>query len=253
MAGSGMLHFRRFFVRGLATVLPTLLTLGIIIWVVGLIHKWFGRYINLGLIILLDRVVPGVTETQIRNFWDRYWGLHAIGSILAIIAIYFVGRFVASFIGRSIWRMIEQGLLRTPIIRQIYPSVKQVTDFLFTERKELKFSRVVAAEYPRKGIWSVGFVTGPGMRALREHTATEMLTVFIPSSPTPVTGYVITVRRDEVIDLPLTIDEALRMVVSCGVLLPSSQMPPGAELPAPKVEESRLQSQAGLVPTAGKE
>jgi len=83
---------------------------------------------------------------------------------------------------------------------------------------------VVAVEYPRKGIWSIGLATNPGMRTLHESTGEDLLTVFIPSSPTPVTGYTITVGRDKIIDLPMSIDEALRFTISGGVIQPDHQL-----------------------------
>ena len=128
--------------------------------------------------------------------------------------------------------MIDRGFFRTPVVKRIYPYVKQVTDFLLSERK-LEFSRVVAVEYPRKGVWSLGLVTGPGLRTLTHSVRSDLLTVFIPSSPTPVTGYTITVRQDEVIDLPISIDDALRFTVSGGVIVPVGQ-----ELSQAEIEEA---------------
>lgn len=227
MPGSFRNDFRRFFVRGLAAVLPTLLTLMIIIFVFRFIHNYVGVYINSAVIYVLDRILVDTTKEQLLQLWQKHWYLQGVGFVLAIIGIYFMGHFVASFVGRSIWAVIEHTLTRAPVIKQIYPSAKQVTDFLLRERKA-EFSRVVAVEYPRKGIWSVGLVTGSGMRAIRERLASDLLTVFIPSSPTPVTGYTITVHREDVIDLPLSIDEALRFTVSGGVLVPPSQRLPGS-------------------------
>lgn len=217
--------FRRFFVRGLAAVLPTVLTVVIIIYVFRFVQGNIGNYINAGVIYLLTQVQGVWDETQLWSAWSEHWYLQGVGFVLAIVGIYFIGRFVASFVGRSLWGMVERALTRTPVIKQIYPNLKQVTDFFFRERK-VEFSRVVAVEYPRKGIWSLGLVTGSGMRKLGEALGSQLLTVFIPSSPTPVTGYTITVRRDEVIDLPLSIDEALRFTVSGGVVVPPAQALP---------------------------
>ncbi len=218
--------FRRFFLRGLAAVLPTLLTVMIVVYVFRFVHDKIGKYINLGVIYILSRSQGYWSEDTLKKAWDDQLYLQGVGFVLAVIGIYFIGRFVASYVGRSVWGMVERALTRAPVIKQIYPSLKQVTDFFLSERK-LDFSRVVAVEYPRKGIWSLGLVTGPGMRALAEAAGPELLTVFVPSSPTPVTGYTITVRRDEVIDLPLSFDEALRFTVSGGVVLPPAQLLPG--------------------------
>jgi uncharacterized membrane protein len=206
---------------------------------------------------LLDHVPltwkgPDDYWNPIKVVWSDY-RLGWIGFILAFVAIYVIGRFVASFIGRGVWATIEQALTRTPFIRQIYPSAKQVTDFLLHQHK-VDFSRVVAIEYPRKGVWSIGLVTGSGMRTLHEKLASDLLTVFIPSSPTPVTGYTITVHRDEVIDLPLSIDEAFRFTVSGGVLVPplerlrekDDRAVTQGPLPDPGEEESSRPQDSGL-------
>jgi len=218
--------FRRFFLRGLAAVLPTLLTVMIVVYVFRFVQNYIGVYINMGVIYLLDVILENWDAERLKKFWwTDYPYLQGVGFVLALVGIYFVGRFVASLVGRNVWRVIERGLMRAPVIKQIYPNVKQVTDFFLTKPRT-SFSRVVAVEYPRKGIWSLGLVTGSGMRAVSEALDTDLLTVFIPSSPTPVTGYTITVRRDEVIDLPISIDEALRFTVSGGVVVPPAQQLP---------------------------
>ena len=117
---------------------------------------------------------------------------------------------------------MESIISQLPIIRTVYTSVKQVTDFVFSEN-EMEFTRVVAVEYPRKGIWSVGFVTGDGLRAVWETAGEPIVTILIPTSPMPATGYTITVRRSETIDLDISVDQAFQFIVSCGVVVPSPQ------------------------------
>ena len=101
--------------------------------------------------------------------------------------------------------------------------MKQVTDFVFTER-DIEFTRVVAVQYPREGIWSVGFVTGESMLTMRNVAAEPVLSVLMPTSPMPATGFTITVRKSETIDLDITIDQAIQFVVSCGVVVPTNQI-----------------------------
>jgi uncharacterized membrane protein len=152
--------------------------------------------------------------------------LHLIGFVIAIIVVYFVGLFLASFLGRTTLRILERTVSRVPLIRAIYPNIKQVTDFLFGEHK-LEFSGVVAVPYPRHGIWSVGLMTGSPIEALAKGTGEELVTVFIPSSPTPATGYTITVPRRDVVELACSIDEALRFVISAGVIKPGTELSEG--------------------------
>lgn len=163
-------------------------------------------------------------QTHDAVLWDlatRKWKFfNVLGFIIAILVIYFTGYFLASFIGRRTWQMVEHTIRRAPLISAIYPAIKQVTDFFIADREKTGYSGVVAVQYPRKGIWSVGLVTGTPIPAISQGDPREMLTVFIPSSPTPITGYTITVARTDVLNLPLTIDDALRYAISAGVVLP---------------------------------
>lgn len=226
--------FKRFFFRGLAAMLPAMLTAMIIVYVLQFVDTNVGAYVDKAVqwIVVqwsassadkhsLTLKGPDTIWTEVKASWELYH-LHWLGFLLSFVLIYIFGRFVASILGRAMWRVIEHGFFRLPVVKQIYPSVKQVTDFVLAERK-MKFSRVVAVEYPRKGIWSLGLVTNTGMRTIQEAVGQDMVMVFIPSSPTPVTGYTIAVRRDEIIDLPLNIDDALRLTVSGGVIMPLGQ------------------------------
>lgn len=140
-----------------------------------------------------------------------------------IILLYLLGRFMAAGIGRFFWHRFELGIHRLPLIRTVYSSVKQVTDFLFTER-EIEYTRVVAVEYPRKGIFSLGLVTGESMLDIRTAAEEPVLSVLMPTSPMPVTGFTVTVRKSETIDLNITIDQAFQFIVSCGVVVPPQQL-----------------------------
>ncbi|MHC4562062.1 MAG: DUF502 domain-containing protein [Planctomycetota bacterium] len=227
--------FKVFFFRGLAVMLPVMLSLTIIIAAFNFIREHVGQHLDEAVqwvVIQIRSIIYANIEwslkgskvewDQIEGFWEAN-GLAYIGIALAFVLVYVVGRFMATFVGRSVLRLLERGLGRLPLIRLVYPLVKQVTDYFFSDHK-IEFSRVVVVEYPRKGVWSMGLVTAGGMRTLCDAIHGDLLTVFIPSSPTPVTGYTITVRKDDVIDLPLTIDEAFKFTISGGVIQPPSQM-----------------------------
>jgi uncharacterized membrane protein len=265
--------FRHFFIRGLAIVLPSILTIWILFVAYQFVQNRIAGPINTGIREVLIRAPwPVVSSEQLeeeartslqgedlagymaahaknrpawlrrhvrRNTIERWWSqssllLDLFGLIVAILLIYSVGAVLGSFIGRRLYARGEEMISKVPLIKQVYPSVKQVTDFLFgpaDESKRMRFSRVVAVEYPRKGLWSVGLVTGTTMRAIQARAGKPSLTVFIPSSPTPFTGYVITVPQEDTIDLNITTEEALRFAVSAGVIVPPSQMIETAEPP----------------------
>jgi len=153
-----------------------------------------------------------------------------------ILLLYLLGRFIAAGMGRFFANVFEQGIRRLPLVRTVYAGVKQVSDFLFTGH-EIQFTRIVAVEFPRKGVWSLGFVTSEGLLDIRAAADEAVVTVLIPYSPLPITGCTVTVLKSECIDLNMTIDQALQFIISCGVVVPPQQLwqvqsAPGA-LPAP--------------------
>lgn len=168
-------------------------------------------------------------ELAVRRWWHSVaifgWPLFdLIGLVLAILLVYFIGLLLGNYIGRSLYARGERLIDRLPLVRNIYSSTKQVTDFFFGDPKQqMNFSRVVAVQYPRRGLWSVGLVTGETMYRIQQEAGHPCLTVFVPSSPTPFTGYVITVPKHDTIDLDITIEEAIKFTVSGGVLVPPSQ------------------------------
>ncbi|MBU4399870.1 MAG: DUF502 domain-containing protein, partial [Planctomycetes bacterium] len=138
---------------------------------------------------------------------------------LFILLLYFLGKFMAAGIGGFVAGTFNRVVLHLPGVRAVYSAVKQVSDFLFTQR-EIKFTRIVAVEYPRKDIWSVGFLTGESFSAIHEEAGEQVVTVFIPYSPMPITGCTITVRKSDCIDLDISFDQACQFIVSCGVVAP---------------------------------
>ena len=234
--------FRRFFVRGLSALLPTLITLWLLIWVWNFLWENIGQHI-ISLIVwswntLIDHeLLPFQPRVYTRNYWWMgqglpLWAVQLIGVVLAVVLIYLVGLLVGNLIGRTIWRLSERAVMRIPLVRAIYPAVKQVTDFLLAERgAAFEGSKVVAVQPHAGGIWSIGLVTGPGLKSLNEAVGAEMMTVFIPSSPTAFSGYVVVVPREAVVELPLKVEEAMRLLISGGVISPGSLPPPGPPVP----------------------
>ena len=294
--------FRRFFIRGLATLLPTVLTIVVLVKCFEFVQENISVHITKGVVwsvvqltdnypkltandypvlsaeqerkyhsmlmeaddplpvsilgddALLQKAIKDLymrdkkvrRELRLEKMGSRWLQTpySLVGFGIAIVFVYILGRLLASFLGRRMLLVFESVMATVPGCKQIYPHVKQVTEFLFGEQK-VEFSRVVAAPYPSEGIWSLGLVTGSGMRRIRESDKSEnedYITIFIPSSPTPVTGYVITVKNSEVIDLPLSIEEALRFTVSGGVIVPPHQSQPAGKIelaisPGPKPSE----------------
>jgi len=225
-------RLKGYFLRGMAVLLPAVLTIWIFVLAYTFIQENVSVHINRGLVRLIVHFQGenGIySKEDLTEILVKGWAGSMVGLIIALVAVCLVGALLASVFGKALWRQIEKFILNLPVLRRVYPYIKQVTDFLLAPEQQrlLSSSRVVAVEYPRKGIWSLGFVTGSGLRKVRENVKKEFLTVLVPTSPTPFTGFVIMVSKKSVIDLDMTIEEAFRFVITGGVIAPgtSKQMP----------------------------
>lgn len=213
----GSAAVKQMFKRGLAALLPTLLTLVIIFKAFQFLRDKVGRWIS----------------DILKEFWEWAFGytvgegtwqanlLTVVGILIAVLAVFLLGYFLSTVVGRWLYGLLDGWLSRLPVVRRLYPSLKQVTNFLLTDRAP-RFTQVVAVPYPRRGVYSLGFVTGEGLRQLDRATGRRMINVFVPTSPTPVSGYVVFFPEDEVIYLEISVEEALKFVVSGGVVVPGS-------------------------------
>lgn len=285
--------FRRFFLRGLAILLPSVLTLWIVVAAYLFIEGRVAEPINSGIRRAVLWVVPrtmgdsalpewfvvtpeeiaqfrvmleqqgtleakaqsrlsnaaleaNIRASALRRFWDDHWYFRFIGLVVAITLIYLAGVLLGGLLGGAFYDALERLLMRVPLVRAIYPHVKQVVDLVLGERSTA-FKRVVMVQYPSKGIWSVAFVTGtwtPGLPGTakvadaaieaveRGAGPEECLAVYVPSTPTPFTGFTVIVPAKDTVNVDISVDDAIRFLLTGGVLIPGSAPgPTGAGTP----------------------
>ncbi|MHC4470475.1 MAG: DUF502 domain-containing protein [Planctomycetota bacterium] len=242
-----------FFKRGLRALLPTVLTLAVLVIVYNFFADNIVAPVNRGIQTILVRTGPGraaidgvfaidVHDEKYRiPMGERGWKLGSenidykevradldvvypriFGFFVALGLVFIAGFILATFVGRSVLSRFESGMGKFPVVKVIYPYARQVVEF-FMRDKAVQFHSVVAVEYPRRGLYSIAFVTGLGMKTLSRAAKRDMINVFIPSSPTPITGYTLFVPVEEAIPIPISVDEAVRFAISGGVLVPESQ------------------------------
>jgi len=219
-------RLKSYFLRGLAVLLPTILTIWILGWAYKFIQENISVYINRGLVGLIVRVQGegGIGKEKLTEILVDGTAGSVIGFFVGLVMVCLVGALLASVVGKAVWQISESFIMSVPVLKRIYPYVKQVTDFVLAPQEQQKlFSRVVAVEYPRQGMWSIGFVTGSGTKKVAENVEKEFLTIMIPTAPTPVTGYVIMVPKEQTITLDMTVEEAFRFIISAGVVAPESE------------------------------
>jgi uncharacterized membrane protein len=177
-----------------------------------------------------DKLRQGEAQTA-EAVYRRYVEVEYLPPILVIpfflsvfiLLLYLLGKFIAAGAGRFFYGSFERLITRVPFVRKVYSSVKQVSDFLLSER-QVQYSRVVAVEWPRKGIWTLALVTGPSFSDIRAAAKEEVLSVLVPTSPMPMTGFTVTVRKSETVDLDISIEQAIQFIVSCGVVVPPEHL-----------------------------
>ena len=238
------LGWKKLFLRGLILLLPTIITLIVLLWGFGLINDYLVSHVSDGVNAVVDAAgfdkvdggrvkSDGSRPMKVSHPWAVDWFVvtplswflrKALGFLLTLTFIGLVGVMVGTLIGKRIWNWFESRMTQVPLVRYVYPFIREVTDVVFTENKAA-FSSVVVVEFPRKGIWALGFVTGNGFDTLHQAIGKRVVAVFLPASPTPMTGYIAFVPEDEVVRLDMSVDDAFRRIMSGGVVVPGMKTP----------------------------
>ncbi len=195
-------RLRRYLVAGLLIWVPLGVTLLIIKFLVDLMDQT---------LLLL----PAVARPE-NVFGFRIPGL---GIVLTAVVVIGTGMVVTNLFGQQLFGLGERLLQRIPLVRSIYASVKQLTESLFSGSGK-SFRRVVLLEYPRKGIWSLAFLTGTATPEVKTKTGQDMVHIFIPTTPNPTSGFMLLVPRQDLIELDISVDDGLKMIISVGVVVP---------------------------------
>jgi len=189
------------------------LVAGILVWLPVLATIWVLRFI----VEVMDRTLL-LIPAQYRPEALFGYSLPGLGLIFAIVVLLVTGLLVTNLVGRQLVGYWERLLGRIPLVRSVYSGVKSFTESVLTSSHS--FRQVVAVEYPRAGIWSIGFVTADDLHELSAKTGEQQVCVFISAAPNPTSGFIILVPRTQLVELDMSIDAAMKMIVTCGVVTP---------------------------------
>ena len=197
-----MAALRNWLLTGLLVIVPGAITLAVLNWLVG----WLDQT----LLILPDAWHP-----------DRVLGFHipGFGVLLTLLILLVVGATTSNFAGRKLLQWGDRLVSRIPVVRSIYSSVKQVSDTLFSEGGNA-FRTAVLVQWPREGVWTLAFITGAPAGEVAALLRDEYVSVYVPTTPNPTGGYFVMLRKSDCIELDMTVDAALRYIVSMGVVVP---------------------------------
>jgi uncharacterized membrane protein len=222
---------KKFFFRGLFAVLPLALTAFVVWFVFGFLYGNLGVPLGEGAKWGMSKFFGWSPESE-EHAWFFRWGAPFLGFAFGIVVTLVAGFLLTSYFGKKIWQIFERGLKRLPVIGTIYPYARQFTEFFLSDdERKMEFKLPVAVPYPSAGSYAIAFITGDGLKALDEALKKHLVCVFVPTAPTCVTGLVMYVPRENVVPLPLTVEEAMRIIISVGVIHPGHQKVAPLELP----------------------
>jgi uncharacterized membrane protein len=214
---------KKYLIAGLLVWLPLAITIWVLQAVLGLLDGVFGWFLNAGRAVLPAGARPLI---------DMLLAIPGLGVLVMVLGLLITGVFATNIVGQWWLRQGSRVLSKIPIVKSIYSSVKQVSDTLFSSSGNA-FREAVLVQYPRAGSWTIAFVTGrPGGEAAL-HLPGDYLSVYVPTTPNPTSGFFLMVPRADVIVLQMTVDEALKYVISMGVVAPPMHTMPPPALPEP--------------------
>ena len=200
-----MSFLRRYLVAGLLVWVP----LGVTLLVVRLLVRWLDS----SLLLLPEAYQP----EHLLGFT-----VPGLGVILSILIVFVTGVLVANLFGRSLIGLWERVLARIPLVRSIYSGAKQLAETMFSDNGQ-SFRKVLLIEFPRKGLWTLAFLTGSDVGEAQSKTGEDVLNVYVPTTPNPTGGYFVMVPRSDVVELEMSVDDGLKMLMSMGAVVPDSR------------------------------
>ncbi|MBE0541888.1 MAG: DUF502 domain-containing protein [Verrucomicrobia bacterium] len=222
-------HWKANFFTGLAVILPALLSIGAFVWLFGTVSNFTDA-----LLFFLPKDWTHERAGEGPMHW--YWSLFAL--VLAIGLISLVGRFARHYLGKKLIQWADLALMRVPLLNKIYGAIKQINQ-AFTSSKTSSFKQVVLVEFPRAGVYSVGFITGAQHGEVQHKTQEKVVSVFVPTTPNPTTGFIVLVPEKDVTKLDMSVADGIKFIISLGSVAPDYAPPAKALAGANPVDPKR--------------
>ena len=213
------MHLKKYLLAGLLVWLPLAITVWVLIWLVGALDGVMSA--------VLTAIGIMVPTAQTGEVIETLRPLHGLGVVLVVGVLLLTGAMVSNVAGRWWVRQWDRLLSNIPIVKSIYTSIKKVSDTLFSTNGNA-FRKAVLVQFPLPGSWTIAFQTGSPAGEVAEHLGSDYMSVYVPTTPNPTSGYFLVVRRSEVRELDMSVDQALTYVISMGAVAPDAAAGPAA-------------------------
>jgi len=187
---------------------------GLLVWLPIVVTVLLFRF----LITLMDQTLI-LLPSQLRPEAVIGFKLPGLGLILTLLVLIITGIFAANFIGKSMVNFGEKIFKKIPIVRSVYSAAKNFADIVFSDTGQ-SFKKVLLIQYPRKGVYSLAFQTSTNLGEVQKKTGSDVVCTFVPTTPNPTSGFIIIIPKEDVIEMDMEVDEAFKMIVSLGVVVP---------------------------------
>jgi uncharacterized membrane protein len=220
---------KKYLLAGLLVWLPLAITVWVLMWLIGTLDSVFGS-----LLTGLGTVMPHSQDALL----ETLRAMHGLGVLMVLIGLLITGALVSNVAGRWWVKQWDRLFTHIPIVKSIYTSVKKVSDTLFSSNGNA-FRKALLVQYPHAGAWTIAFQTGSPMGEVAEQLGEDYLSIYVPTTPNPTSGFFLMVKRSDVRELDMSVDQALTYVISMGAVAPDTNAQPEPAAPPPSLPTKR--------------
>jgi uncharacterized membrane protein len=223
-------RLRAYFLAGVLVISPVAITLALAFWLINFVDS---------------HIVPLIPaqwnpDTYLSEIFGVNFSIPGLGVVILFVVITLVGWLTAGYLGRIAVRVGENIVARMPVVRGVYSAVKQIMETIFRNQSQA-FRQAVLVEYPRRGLWTIAFVTSTSKGEVQNMMKEELVNIYVPTTPNPTSGFLLFVPKEDIIYLKMTVEEAFKMVVSTGIVEPPDRRPEAAQK-APAVSSRTMET-----------